>query len=239
MALSPVMLIAEEIPVPKGKPTPKPATIVVKEGKPYSPRPRSASIPRSALKRRSRVGTRTPTRPRSPGPDPRQDDTPPLPLPPPNRALPLPPTPPASGSEKAVKSRSVRIAEVKKELPLLPTCEIAPNAHVLHTPSDHLPHIITQKKHTTSKEPARASRLQARLEVLEKQNALLSAALHAVLRTNGALNAPLSELGEESSTTIPMTWESRIARRSAASHTASSSNGSALEMYMTTRRGSK
>lgn len=84
--------------------------------------------------------------------------------------------------------------------------------------------------------------MDARLEALEKQNALLSAVLMAVLKTNGALNN-----GVRASTVLretdaiklpmPMAWECRIARRSAASHTASSSNGSALDMYMSTRQG--
>ncbi|EMC94825.1 hypothetical protein BAUCODRAFT_149913 [Baudoinia panamericana UAMH 10762] len=248
MALSPVMLVAEEIPVFMTKSLPRPPKLIVKEGKSYAPRPRSASIPRNAFNRRSRQGQTSPpvnhlSRPGSPAAERPEDETPPLPSPPPNRAL--PPTPPASGSEKPVKFRAV---ESKKELPIPPPFEILP------LPQEPLPirrelrHVVTQNQRksgvssTTSKS---ASRIDARLEALEKRNALLSAALMAVLGTNGSLNAPLSAaLTAEPESPKAMVWESRVARRSeagnqAASHAASSSNGSALEMYMSTRRGSK
>ncbi|KAK5115390.1 hypothetical protein LTR85_009850 [Meristemomyces frigidus] len=245
LALSPVTLVAEEIPVPKRKSPCRPAKLILKEGKTYAPRPRSASIPRNAMKRRSRTATQTPcmqTPPRSVSPACQRlpDDAPPLPSPPPNR--PLPPTPPASGSERPAKAR---YAEPKKELPVLPTFEISPKNATPPKRQELLPHVATQaqRKSIGSKDSARTSKVDARLEALEKQNALLSAALMAVLRTNGDLkNAPLSVLAELESSR-PTAWESRIARRSAASqaasHTASSSNGSALEMYMSTRRGSK
>lgn len=238
MALSPVMLVAEQIPISKTKSTPR----IVKEGKTYAPRPRSASIPRNAMKRRSRTGPHTPgmqTPPRSISPAGQlpENDAPPLPSPPPNRAL--PPTPPASGSEKPGK---VKCTENKKELPVLPPFEISPkNA----TPPKRLAGVAqvatqAQRKSTGFKDSAKTLRLSARLEALEKQNALLSAALMAVLRTNGSSNGPLSVLTEPESPK-QMVWENRIARRSAASqgvgHAASSSNGSALEMYMNTRRG--
>ncbi|KAK1043775.1 hypothetical protein LTR74_018393, partial [Friedmanniomyces endolithicus] len=45
MALSPVMLVAEETPVPKTKSTPKPAKLMLRDDKSYARRPRSASIP--------------------------------------------------------------------------------------------------------------------------------------------------------------------------------------------------
>ncbi|KAK3696129.1 hypothetical protein LTR37_018100 [Vermiconidia calcicola] len=236
MALSPVMLVAEEVPITKAKLPSRPAKLVVKEGKPYAPRPRSASIPRSAMKRRSRQGPHTPTRPSSPGlVQQEDDDTPPLPSPPPNRAL--PPTPPASGSEEPGKAKSVRKAECKKELANLPVYEILPKGTASRR-SGQAPHVATQRKSGLSRDNANGSRTQARLEALEKQNALLSAALEAVLRTNGALNAPISIVAE-AERDPPMAWETRIARRSAASHAASSSNGSALDMYMSTRAGSR
>ncbi|KAK4548282.1 hypothetical protein LTR36_010152 [Oleoguttula mirabilis] len=245
LSLSPVTLVAEEIPVPKTKSPCRPAKLILKEGKTYAPRPRSASIPRNVMKRRSRTAPQTPnmqTPPRSISPAGQRPkgDTPPLPSPPPNRAL--PPTPPASGSEKPPK---VRCGENKKELPILPAFEISPKNATPPKRREPLPHVATQaqRKSTGSKDSARSSKIDARLEALEKQNALLSAALMAVLRTNGALNnGPLAVLAE-AETPRPMAWENRVARRSAASqaasHTASSSNGSALEMYMATRRGSK
>ena len=277
MSLSPVMLVAEEIPVPKARCTPKPARLVLRDGKTYAPRPRSASLYHTAVKRKSQAAggvsgsqtsaTQTPPRSRSPGTRAEGDETPPLPSPPPNRAL--PPTPPASGSEKAGKARVA--ADMKKELPVPPAYEISSSVEKALSPSrrhDAPPHIITQvqprkgpssltKEHHSPK----TARIQARLEAVEKQNALLSAALMAVLKTNGALNAaPLVDLaaaatvepGSESviiagggaasartSSQLAPAWQIRIARRSAASHAASSSNGSALEMYMSTRRGSK
>ncbi|KAK0257819.1 hypothetical protein LTS09_007433 [Friedmanniomyces endolithicus] len=259
MALSPVMLVAEEIPVPKTKSTPKPAKLVLRDGKSYAPRPRSASIPHAVLKRRSRTGSHTSamqqTTPRSVSPmqHTSKEDSPPLPSPPPNRAL--PPTPPASGSERPAK---IRATEAKKHLPIPPVYEILPKAHTPPKRSDPLPHVVTraQRKSISPKDSSLGSKPTtamsaktdtARLEALEKQNAMLSAALVAVLRTNGAINGPLSALAavtESESPVRAMAWESRVARRSAASqgagsHTASSSNGSALEMYISTRRGSR
>ncbi|KAK1825186.1 hypothetical protein LTR12_000475 [Friedmanniomyces endolithicus] len=260
MALSPVMLVAEEIPVPKTKSTPKPAKLVLRDGKSFAPRPRSASIPYAALKRRSRTGSHTPamqqTPPRyvSPMQHTSKEDSPPLPSPPPNRAL--PPTPPASGSERPAK---IRATEAKKHLPIPPVYEILPKASAPPKRTDLLPPVVTQaqRKSISPKDflgskPTTAVSTKpdaaARLEALEKQNAMLSAALVAVLRTNGAINGPLSALAaattEPESPVRAMAWESRVARRSAASqgagsHAASSSNGSALEMYMSTRRGSR
>lgn len=249
MTLSPVMLVAEEIPLPRAKGSTRPAKLIMKEGKSYAPRPRSASIPRSALKRRSCTaapGTpaaQTPPRALSPVRKLEKDDTPPLPSPPPNRAL--PPTPPASGSEKPKKVRATeRAAESRKELPIPPTYEIAPKLSSQPGRVDAVPHVASQvqRKSTGPKDSGRTARFDARLVALEKQNAMLSAALMAVLRTNGELNMPVAGVAEPES---PRTtaWESRIARRSAASqaasHAPSSSNGSALEMYISTRRGSR
>ncbi|KAK3671509.1 hypothetical protein LTR78_008608 [Recurvomyces mirabilis] len=262
MALSPVMLVAEEIPLQKSRPTPKPARLIVKDSKLYAPRPRSASIPHNSLKRQSRAsgppsGVQTPvtqtSRPNSPS-QAGKDDTPPLPSPPPNRAL--PPTPPASGSERSAKM-------CKKDLPTLPAYEILSKDS---TPPNRIDHVATQaqRKSVSSKESSNSkpsngkdtSKFDARLAALEKQNAMLSAALMAVLRTNGTLNSPLAAIApvsEEPESPKQMQWETRIARRSAASqqhsssldasagacHAASSSEGSALEMYIATRRGSR
>ena len=246
MALSPVMLVAEEISIPKSRLTPKPAKLILKDGESYAPRPRSASISRAALNHRSRnggaaSGHQTPARsgsPVSPISVKGKEVTPPLPSPPPNRAL--PPTPPASGSERsAVKAR------LEKHLPIPPLYEISPKANTPPKRAEYLPHVATQRKSTTSSKDSGkvSSRFDARLEALEKQNALLSAALMAVLKTNGALNAPLSSVqaatkdAAVAEVRTPTAWESRIARRSAASHAASSSCGSALDMYMTTHSG--
>ncbi|KAH9841320.1 hypothetical protein Tdes44962_MAKER07769 [Teratosphaeria destructans] len=247
IAMSPRMLVAEEVPVPRAKSQAKAARVIVKEGKGYAPRPRSASIPRNALKRRSRTNPTTPsvrTSPRSGSPIMvgalQDDEPPPLPSQPPNRAL--PPTPPASGSEKP-NARS-RYAVHKKELPMLPTYEIAPKENTPPKRKDVVQHVANQaqRRSLAIKDAGKKSSLESRLEALEKQNNMLSAALMAVLRTNGNFNGPLPIMAEPESP-LPMAWETRLARRSAASHAAShaasSSNGSALEMYMSTRRGSQ
>jgi hypothetical protein len=188
------------------------------------------------MKRRSRQGVRTPRRPGSPAPEPQLDEAPPLPSPPPNRAL--PPTPPASGSEKAGKLKPIRAAEIQKELPGLPTGEIIVKAT---KQNERPPHISTQRKSGSFDGSLDAAQFHTRLEALEKQNVLLLAELSRVtmaLRANTVVSPPLSELTED--TTVPMSWESRIARKSAASHGSNGSNGSALDMYTNARRtGSK
>ncbi|KAF2159535.1 hypothetical protein M409DRAFT_60747 [Zasmidium cellare ATCC 36951] len=251
MNFSPVMMVAEEVPVPKTKPSPKPTKLILKEGKTYAPRPRSASYSRSAIQRRSRTSVNNSNqnsvhsspRSKSPGYEREEDDVPPLPSPPPTRAL--PPTPPASGSEKTSKANS-KAKVVCKDLPTVPSHDVSPiSSTSSKKDKEKYPHVVTQQsKHANRSSNRAAARMDARLEALEKQNALLSAALMAVLRTNGALNGTIPSLLEpESPKAGPMAWESRVARRSAAttatSHTASSSNGSALEMYMSTRRGSR
>ena len=238
ITLSPVMLIAEEVPLPRTKPSSTATKIVVKEGKSYAPRPRSASMSRGGVKRRSRAHSRSGTPIDS---QKQKQSIPSLPSPPPNRSL--PPTPPVSGSERNGRAQML---ETKKELPNLPLYKIAPMDNSSRCRTDRLPHVATQvqqRKSTSSKDSNKtASRIEARFEALEKQNALLSAALMAVLKTNGTLNngargsTALRETGTES---IPTAWQCRIARRSAASHAASSSNGSALDMYMNTRQGGR
>lgn len=88
------------------------------------------------------------------------------------------------------------------------------------------------------KDTNKSTEVDARLAALEHQNKLLSAALMAVLKTNGERNVPLADLASFEVPKTPAAWETRIARRKV-SDAASSSNGSALEMYMSTRRGSK
>ena len=235
IALSPVMLVAEEMPVPKTKSTPKLAKVVVKEGKSYVPRPRSASIPRNAMKRRNRAGAeappgRTPSRPATPATGRQKDDMPPLPSPPPNRAL--PPTPPASGSEKPGR----RTGD-KNGLPVPPAYEIAPKQN------KHVACQARRKSNSPKDIPSRTAGLEARLDVLERHNCLLEAALTAVLKVNGKLNGPPRQSQVlELETILSMVWENRVARRSAASqrsvsHAPSGSYESALDMYFATRLG--
>lgn len=233
MALSPVMLVAEEIPIPKTKSPPKPARVVVREGKSYAPRPRSASIPRSAMKRRSRQGGHTPSRPGSPSHHYDQDDAPPLPSPPPNRAL--PPTPPASGSGKPRKDMLSTIADRDKELPLVPPQKIVSKLS-RQTQTPHVASQVRKRAPPPAGTPATGT-IHARLEALENHNAMLSAALEAVLRTNGAVNDPVYKLlTSPEIQRHPMAWESRLARRSAASQGSSNSNDTAMRLYYDTRR---
>lgn len=67
----------------------------------------------------------------------------------------------------------------------MPSLEISRKNATLPKRKEPLPHVVTQvqRKSTGSKDVAKTSKLDARLEALEKQNALLSAALMAVLRT--------------------------------------------------------
>ena len=224
------MLVAEEVPIPKVKQSPKPARLVVKEGKSYAPRPRSASIPRSAMKRRSRHGGQTPSRPGSPSHEYEAEEAPPLPSPPPNRAL--PPTPPASGSEKPRRPKAIYSTGHEKELPLLPADKIISEL------KETTPHVASQvrRKPFASAQNASTDGINARLEALEKQNALLSAALTAVLRTNGTVNGALSNFPNPVFQRPPMAWQQRMERRSAASHSTSNSNNSAMKLYHNTRR---
>jgi hypothetical protein len=232
MGLSPVMLIAEEVPVPKVKPSPKPARVVVREGKSYAPRPRSASVPRGAMKRRSRTGGQTPSRPGSPSHQYEDDEAPPLPSPPPNRAL--PPTPPASGSEKPKKANTMNTADSAKDLPSLPA------NYIISKLTEATPHIATQLQRKPVPPPktntGNTNGIHARLEALEKQNALLSAALTAVLKTNGAVNnVPQFNFDNPMMQRPPMAWQSRMERRSAASNGPTNSNDSAMRLYHDTR----
>lgn len=266
MALSPVMLVAEEVPPPKARNTPKPPRLILRgEGTKYAPRPRSASISRTAIKRRSRgsIGNSRPSSPDTSKPPAKKDDTPPLPSPPPNRAL--PPTPPISGTDATRKVKRPSPSDGRaKDLPLPPHSPLSPaplqprhNHSHNASLSKPLPHITTQDLRTTTNPPTASSssssnatsrRLDARierLEALERRNALLHAALMAVLQTNGALNnaGPLAgRFGDalEGERAVPMVWESRVARRSGAvGGRGSSGEGdgeASLELYLSTRR---
>ena len=233
MGLSPVMLVAEQIPLPKGKPAAvKPTKLVVKS---YAPRPRSASIPRNAFRRRSwKDGQQQPpppTRSCSPAAPPRDTEIPPLPSPPPNRAL--PPTPPASGSERATRTKLSRAAAHAEAIPALPsTAKLGirrpspkPQTSCTHPAPHHSP-------------PRRASPApddSPHTHILRKENRLLRETLAAVLNslqdrsdaaTRGAPSVATARgrTGRPGSPGSPLTaWESRVARRSAASNAASCS----------------
>lgn len=61
----------------------------------------------------------------------------------------------------------------------------------------------------------------------------------AVLKANGVSNFPAVAESAVAAAPPPLVWENRVARRSAASHATSGSNGSALDVYMSARRGSR
>lgn len=183
--------------------------------------------------------SRPSTRANSPAPEPQDEEAPPLPSPPPNRKL--PPTPPASGSEKPKKGRPHIQSEMVKELPPTPMHWLATAGNLPAGGGAEQTGPVgsqVQRRSGSSKDTSKSTEVDARLAALEHQNKLLSAALMAVLKTNGERNLPLADLAAFEVPKTPAAWETRIARRKA-SDAASSSNGSALEMYMSTRRGSK
>ncbi|KAF2210865.1 hypothetical protein CERZMDRAFT_106662 [Cercospora zeae-maydis SCOH1-5] len=249
--MSPTMLVAEQVPVPKTTKTPSSPKLIMRDTKsrgkaPYKPRPRSASLPRNALRRGSPPDNSNHSSPQSRSPvlEASIDIASPAGLPssPPTRGP--PPTPPQSGSEKpAVSNTGAKRSMQGKEPPTAPSYEVSPlstssNKQFPHIEAHRKPHAERKTEGTSNRA---TSRIDARLEALEKQNALLSAALMAVLKTNGQLHGPLAEFGMPEPTKGPMAWETRVARRSeatmASSHTAASSNDSGLEMYMSTRQG--
>lgn len=236
MTLSPVMLVAEEVPVPKTKSQRKPARLVMREGKSYTPHPRSASLPRNAMKRKSINRSQTSTRVNSPAPEPQDDEAPPLPSPPPNRKL--PPTPPASGSDKPRRGKILNQPEFGKDLPPTPMHWLASPNGVPTTAGAEQPAAnndqVQRRSDSSAKDTGRSHEVDARLAALEHHNKLLSAALIAVLKTNGERSLPLAELASFETPKTPAAWEPRIARRKQ-SDAASSSNGSALDQYMNWR----
>jgi hypothetical protein len=140
--------------------------------------------------------------------------------------------PPASGSEKPKGTKATSSTDHEKELPLLPADKIISELKEI------TPHVVSQvrRKPVASTENAGTKDIHVRLEALERQNALLSAALTAVLRTNGAVNGPLSNFPNALLQRPPMAWQQRMERRSAASHGPSNSNDSAMKLYHNTRR---
>ncbi|KAK3614267.1 hypothetical protein LTR56_027363 [Elasticomyces elasticus] len=183
MALSPLMLVAEEMPAPRTTSASKPVRLVTRDGKCYASQPRSASVPPDALLRRSRTGSHTPvaqqtfSRSLSPLVPVLVEDTPPVPCPPPNRAL--PPMPLALGSEKPAR---LCLSETEKNLPIPQLSDMQPRQ------PEVVPHVVTQvrRKSISPEGPDKTASkmMDARLIALEKQNEMLSAALLAVLRTN-------------------------------------------------------
>lgn len=271
LCMSEMMFVAEEVPVAESTKSPKLPKSIMKEtksvSKSYKPRPRSASLPRNAFLRRSRQSLSDQSSPRGKSPVLRQsvdDAPPPLPSPQPGRVQP-PTQPQSGGSEKPNTSNTgAKRTTQSKDFATVPS---SLDASPMSTSGKrHPPHIATQHKLSGERKMKSAnravSRIDARLEALEKQNALLSAALMAVLKTtNGQLHDPLPDQAgivvpdETPPPKGPMAWEARVAKRSEATmasggataaaapghHVRSGSNGSAMEMYLsnTRRRSSR
>jgi hypothetical protein len=208
--------------------------VAAHDSKAYAPRPRSAHNAKSAARRRSRASIALPSS-HAIQQGPTAIETPILP---PSRALPeapasLDPAAEVSGHryERHKTSNSGSSSSSYETI------------HSRETPAYEirgLPHIVSQAQRLPVRSKTSASRIDARLEALEKQNALLSAALMAVLKTNGALNSvPLpSELfGDYCHPDVAPAISSQQVGRSASRHEFSGSADSthALDLYMYTR----
>lgn len=227
MTLSPVMLVAEEIPLSKPRSSNSKAS-----GK-YAPRPRSASVPRS--QRQSRPGTRTPSRPSTPTEGShRKQHTPPMPLPPPMKAL--PPTPAVPTMNNAARqSEMAGLSTRRQQHPLVPLYSKAPEIASSRY-AERAQHVVSQTQRTplTSTFPSPSGDLDTRVDALERKNALLLAALNAMVMTNGRLN---SSTVADVMPRRPMVWQDRIARRNAASK--GGHGGEAFDMYLNSRQNSR
>lgn len=146
-----------------------------------------------------------------------------------NKALPTPPyresidgvmfpSPPSSA--KTARSMQLLSSSVKSEISPLG----------LGTPQ-----LLTKENTTSSNKSDKPTRLEARLEALERHNRLLEAALVAVLKTGGTLNGcPCHGGGHHVG--HPALSGSEGSRGSVASRSSTASSGhGALEMYLSTR----
>ncbi len=221
MTLSPVMLVTEEVPLQRPKATSRSAK--------YAPRPRSASRPGN--RRHSRQGSRTPTRTNSPVKTYRIEDAPPLPSPPPTKAL--PPTPQGSDDRRLAQAERSITRYAKHAAPVIALNEVAANIANSRA-ATKTSQLVTQAPDRTSASTSAipASDINARLEAVEQQleasqrnNAFLAAML------NDALNGPVPAK-------VP-NWEHRIARRNAATQGPVGTDRSALDSVVVTSHGSR
>lgn len=248
---SSVALIAAEVAINKASSAPRTARIVVSKERPYTPRPRSASMPRLGGKRLSRTSYSehmrvvTPELPSIDG----GGQTPPLPSPPPNRAL--PPTPPASGSEglrrKQVKTFSPMRRASQREV-ASSNASKSWNDQAATSNSGRSACDPRHEEHHAQFSGVQLQ-IQARLELLEKQNRALEEQNRALEKQNRALEADVRSMlmtnsGHDTSSIahaapenseISMVWQDRASRRSKASHAASSSNGTGSDVCMSTQ----
>jgi hypothetical protein len=218
----------------KKQATHPPSKVAVNDGRAYVPRPRSAHNAKIAARRRSRASV-VMSSSHAVQQKPTAIETQVLP---PSRALPEAPT-----SLDPIIETSDRRSERHK-----PSHSGSSSSSYetirSHEPTAYeirgLPHIVSQAQRLPVRSNTSTSRIDARLEALEKQNALLSAALMAVLKTNGALNStPLpSELFEDNSRPdVAADISSQPVGRSASRHgfSRSADSSHALDMYMYTR----
>ncbi len=187
--LSPVMLVAEKVEVPRSRIVKKPIPLLLKE---YSPSKPAA------------VAVRADSPPQSPGsatpvvtPDARKDDT---------KAR--------VASSQLAPHRVKGVKEVRNFTG--PSSISAPSAMAQRSS-------ICSSHTSASKE----TRLEARLEALERENKLLEAALMAVLKTSGTLNKCPCMLARKNRLAVK--------RESTESALTDGSGLSALDVYLSTR----
>jgi hypothetical protein len=211
-----------------------PNKVAVNDGKAYAPRPRSAHNAKSAARRRSRASIVLPSSHAV-----RQDSTEiETPILPPSRTLPEAPT-----STGPVAEASSQRREGHKTSNSGSSSSSYETVHSHEPPAYEirgLPHIVSQAQRLPVRSKTSASRIDARLEALEKQNALLSAALMAVLKTNGALNSaplPAELFGDYSHPGTAVDNSLQPVRRSASrdGFGGGADSAHALDMYMYTR----
>lgn len=156
---------------------------------------------------------------------------------PPRKAL--PPTPSGSSRSTASRTRSTTPLDSSSDEGSSGYETIATTPCSTSRCTTRTPHVASQAQ----RDPPQfgPSRVDARLEALEKQNALLSAALMAVLKTNGALNSPLTTDDFDHNRNPPAnnyrSTERTRRKPSKSKHAINDSAGSAhaLDMYMHSR----
>ncbi|KAK4981588.1 hypothetical protein LTR28_003050, partial [Elasticomyces elasticus] len=213
IALSPVMLVAEQLPLRKAVQMVKPARLVLPSRKSPAPRPRSAV-------KTAHMGTNLQTLRRSRSPEKTTLDIV-LPSPPPKKDL--PPTPTQSSSDASTsRQQSLEVTAEALSMPIkvldhavssspfpVPPSESWSKSALPTPPSEPSPGLTSppaqptdppvrigqaqpsqgQGSHGSSTTSSRkSSHMEARLDALERQNRLLEAALMAVLKTGGTMN---------------------------------------------------
>ena len=163
--LTKTMIVAEQAPLPRGRPLRKPARLVLRD--------RSTSQKRTAVRQEESDGS----------PEAKQLQKP---CTPPQTAPSLPPKSSNRNTPTTTSFFTPNSYAKHHSTPLLSMSAIAPQAvTVTSSYAGGIRASLCSSSHTsTSKE----ARLEARLEAVERENRLLEAALMAVLKTSGTLN---------------------------------------------------